>query len=151
MELTPGKAAPTFRLTDHEGSEVSLSDFRGRKLVLYFYPKDDTRGCTMEANQFNGLLDRFAERDVAVLGVSADDARSHRRFRNKYHLRFPLLCDEGGEISRAYGSYGLRQPDDPSSEGVLRSTFLINEQGDLERAWYGVAPDGHPEAVLAEL
>jgi thioredoxin-dependent peroxiredoxin len=151
MKLTPGQPAPDFHLEDQDGTTVSLGDFKGRKLVLYFYPKDDTHGCTIEANQFNQLLSRFEERDVAVLGVSADDAASHRRFRAKYGLDFPLLCDTTTEVSTAYGSYGEKQYGDRTFTGVLRSTFLIDGDGKIEQAWYDVSPDGHPEAVHAEL
>jgi peroxiredoxin Q/BCP len=152
MELTPGTAAPDFRLEDQDGTAVSLSDFKGRKLVLYFYPKDDTRGCTLEAQQFNQLLGRFDDQNVAVIGVSADDARSHRHFRAKYGLTFPLLCDTDTTVARAYGAYGGRTSSSGGTvEGVLRSTFLIDENGTIEQAWYQVSPDGHPEAVLTEV
>jgi thioredoxin-dependent peroxiredoxin len=151
MALTSGQPAPDFRLQDQDGNTVSLSDFRGRKLVLYFYPKDETPGCTTEACQFNDSLTRFEEQDVAVLGVSADDADSHRRFRAKFGLGFPLLVDTGGEVARLYGSWGEKRFGDRTFVGVLRSTFLIDDQGRIEKAWYDVSPDGHPEAILTAL
>ena len=152
MELQPGQPAPDFGLQDHDGNLVQLADFRGRKVVLYFYPKDDTRGCTIEARQFNDLLRHFEGQNVAVLGVSADDATSHRRFRAKYGLTFPLLCDTDFTVAQAYGAYGERQSASGETvTGILRSTFLIDEQGAIEQAWYRVSPDGHPEAVLAHL
>jgi peroxiredoxin Q/BCP len=152
MRLTPGQAAPDFRLEDQDGNAVSLAGFRGRKLVLYFYPKDDTRGCTIEARGFNHLLGRFEEQNVAVIGVSRDDARSHRRFRAKYGLSFPLLCDPDAETAGAYGAFGERVSSDGSTVvGVLRSTFLIDEEGKIVQPWYEVSPDGHPEAVLTQV
>ena len=151
MPLTAGEDAPAFRLEDQDGSTYALSDLSGKKVLLYFYPKDDTRGCTMEAQQFNELLRRFEDQGIVVLGVSADDARSHQRFRAKYGLRFPLLCDEGAQVAKAYGAYGERHSFGKTVEGVKRSTFLIDESGRIERAWYDVRPDGHPEAVLGSL
>ncbi len=152
MTLTAGDAAPDFRLLDQDGAEVSLADFRGRKVVLYFYPKDDTRGCTLEATQFNEAFQHFTEQNAAVVGVSADNATSHRRFRAKYRLRFPLLCDVDGVVSAAYGSYGERISSGGTAvDGVLRSTFLIDEAGRIEQSWYGVAPNGHAQAVLTAI
>jgi thioredoxin-dependent peroxiredoxin len=151
MSLTSGQQAPDFNLQDQDGNAVSLSDFRGRKLVLYFYPKDDTPGCTTEACQFNDSLTRFQNEDVAVVGISADDAESHQRFRAKFGLGFPLLVDEGGEVAKAYGSWGEKTYGDKTFTGVLRSTFLIDEEGKIWHAWYDVRPDGHPEAILASL
>ena len=151
MSLTSGHQAPDFTLKDQDGNAVSLADFRGRKLVVYFYPKDDTPGCTTEACQFNDSLDRFQNEDVAVVGISADDAESHHRFRAKFGLNFPLLVDEGGEVAKAYDSWGTRTYGDRTFTGTLRSTFLIDEQGKIWHAWYDVRPDGHPEAILATL
>lgn len=151
MALIPGQPAPDFRLQDQDGNTVSLSDFQGRKLVLYFYPKDDTPGCTTEACQFNDSLARFEDRDVAVVGISADDAESHTRFRARFGLNFPLLVDTGGEVAKAYESWGEKQYGDRTFVGVLRSTFLIDEEGRLEKTWYDVSPDGHPEAILGVL
>ncbi|MFZ0214969.1 MAG: peroxiredoxin [Candidatus Dormiibacterota bacterium] len=151
MPLTAGVEAPLFRLEDQDGNTYALAELSGRKVLLYFYPKDDTRGCTMEAQQFNELLRRFEDGGIVVLGVSADDARSHQRFRAKYGLRFPLLCDTGAEVAKAYDAYGERHSFGKTVVGVKRSTFLIDEGGRIERAWYDVRPDGHPEAVLAEV
>jgi thioredoxin-dependent peroxiredoxin len=151
MALTSGQPAPDFRLEDQDGNTVSLSDFRGRKLVLYFYPKDDTPGCTTEACQFNDSLARFEDRDAAVVGISADDAESHRRFRARFGLNFPLLVDTGAEVAKAYESWGEKQYGDRTFVGVLRSTFLIDAEGRLEKTWYDVSPDGHPEAILGAL
>lgn len=151
MALTAGEQAPAFRLQDQDGETHSLEDLRGKKVLLYFYPKDDTHGCTLEAQQFNRLLQQFEHEGIVVLGVSADDARSHQRFRAKYGLEFPLLCDLDASVARAYGAYGEKTSYGRTTMGVKRSTFLIDEEGTVERAWYNVRPDGHPEAVLAEV
>ena len=130
---------------------MSLGDFQGRKLLLYFYPKDDTPGCTTEACQFRDTGQQFGQHGVAVVGVSADDGESHRRFRAKYSLDFPLLSDAGGEVAKAYDAWGEKTWGTQTFTGVLRSTFLIDEQGRIEQAWYDVSPDGHPEAILSGL
>jgi peroxiredoxin Q/BCP len=151
MKLEPGEPAPHFTLPDQDGQRVDLNDFRGRKVVLYFYPKDDTPGCTKEACQFNDALAGFSGLDVDVLGVSGDDAESHRRFRGKYGLGFRLLTDAGNTVGAAYGAYGEKLLYGKPVTGVIRSTFLIDEEGRIERAWYGVKADGHAAKVLAQL
>ncbi|HZD69164.1 MAG TPA: thioredoxin-dependent thiol peroxidase [Actinomycetes bacterium] len=150
-KLQPGVDAPPFSLPDQDGRNVSLEDFRGGRVVVYFYPKDDTPGCTAEACQFNDNLHAFQRSGVPVLGISGDDAASHRRFRDKYGLRFPLLSDLDHQVIEAYGAWGERTLYGRTTVGVLRSTFLIDEQGRIERAWYNVKADGHAEKVLAEL
>jgi thioredoxin-dependent peroxiredoxin len=151
MKLQPGDPAPDFSLPDQDGKRVELNGYRGRKVVVYFYPKDDTPGCTKEACQFNDTLGRFEGRGVDVLGISADGADSHRRFRSKYGLRFPLLSDEGNRVGARYGAYGEKLLYGKPTTGVIRSTFLIDEKGRVERAWYGVRADGHAAKVLAEV
>ncbi|MGH7867911.1 MAG: thioredoxin-dependent thiol peroxidase [Candidatus Dormibacteraceae bacterium] len=151
MTLTAGILAPDFNLPDQDGNPVKLSDFQGRKLLLYFYPKDDTPGCTLEACQFNDSLDRFREQGIAVLGVSADDGQSHQAFRSKFGLHFPLLVDAGGEVAQAYGAYGELSWGDRVWNGIKRATFLIDGEGRIEQVWHDVTPDGHPEAILAQL
>ena len=151
MALTAGDQAPAFRLEDQDGATHALDELRGKKVLLYFYPKDDTHGCTLEAQQFNQLLERFQSEGIEVLGVSADDARSHQRFRAKYGLQFPLLCDLDASVAQAYGAYGEKTMYGRTTKGVKRSTFLIDPEGRIERAWYNVRPDGHPEAVLTEV
>ena len=151
MTLSPGDPAPAFTLPDQDGAEVSLDDFRGRKLVLYFYPRDATPGCTTEACQFNDSLAGFAGRDTAVVGVSADSGDSHRRFRAKFGLGFPLLVDEGAAVAQQYGAYGEKKFRGRTSVGIKRSTFLIDEQGRVEKAWYSVSADGHAAAILEGL
>ncbi len=150
-QLEPGAAAPTFTLPDQDDEPVSLEDFKGGKVLVYFYPKDDTPGCTKEACQFNDNLHAFQRVGVPVLGISGDDAASHRRFRQKYGLRFPLLSDLDHRVMEAYGAWGEKTLYGKATVGVLRSTFLIDEQGRIQRAWRNVKADGHAEKVLAEL
>ena len=150
-KLAPGDQAPPFTLPDQDGNPVALDDFRGRKVLVYFYPADDTPGCTKEACQFNDNLAAFQAAGVPVLGVSPDNAASHQRFRNKYGLRFPLLTDADHAVLDAYGAWGEKRRYGRTSVGVLRSTFLVDEQGRVERAWHDVKADGHAAAVLAEL
>jgi thioredoxin-dependent peroxiredoxin len=149
-QLEPGAQAPSFSLPDQDGNTVSLDDFKGGKVIVYFYPKDDTPGCTKEACQFNDNLHGFQRAGVPVLGISADDAASHRAFREKYGLRFPLLSDLDHRVMDAYGAWGEKKLYGRTSVGVLRSTFLIDEQGRVQRVWYNVKADGHAEKVLAE-
>jgi thioredoxin-dependent peroxiredoxin len=150
-ELDQGDPAPSFILPDQDGKPVSLDDFRGRKVLVYFYPADDTPGCTKEACQFNDNLAAFQAAGVPVLGISPDDAASHQRFRGKYGLQFTLLTDADHRVMDAYGAWGEKTTYGRTSVGVLRSTFLVDEQGRIERAWRNVRADGHAAAVLAEL
>lgn len=149
--ITEGDRAPDFTLPTADGTEVTLADFRGRRVVLYFYPKDDTPGCTTEACQFRDALSRFEARDAVVLGVSPDPPDSHRAFKEKYDLNFPLLADEEHEVAEAYGVWKEKQMFGNTFWGVERSTFLVDGEGLVERAWRGVRPDGHAEEVLASL
>jgi peroxiredoxin Q/BCP len=151
MKLQPGEPAPQFVLPDQDGGPVDLASYRGRKVIVYFYPKDDTPGCTAEACQFNDSLAGFDDLGVDVLGVSADDAESHRRFRAKYGLRFTLLTDQDNRVAAQYGAYGEKLLYGKPVTGVIRSTFLIDEEGKVEQAWYGVRADGHAAKVLAEV
>lgn len=146
-----GQAAHDFTLPSDEGDEVSLADFRGRKVVLYFYPKDNTSGCTTEACEFRDLTPRFRDLDAVVLGVSPDSVASHRKFRDKYDLSFPLLADEGHEVADAYGVWKEKSMYGRKYWGVERSTFLIDEQGVVARVWRKVRARGHAEAVAREL
>lgn len=149
-EARVGRPAPDFTLDSDEGDSVTLSDFRGHKVVLYFYPKDDTPGCTLQACDFRDALPRFDGVDAVVLGVSADDVESHRVFREKYDLNFPLLADVGGSVSATYGVWGKRIVHGTPLMGIERSTFLIDEGGVVERVWRDVSPKGHTE-MLADL
>jgi peroxiredoxin Q/BCP len=150
-KLEEGAQAPTFTLPDQDGNPVSLEDFKGARVLVYFYPADDTPGCTKEACQFNDNLAGFQAAGVPVIGVSPDDAGSHQRFRGKYGLRFPLLTDADHAVMDAWGAWGEKTRYGRKSVGVLRSTFLLDEQGRVARAWRNVKADGHAAAVLSEL
>jgi peroxiredoxin Q/BCP len=145
-----GSPAPDFTLPSDDGGDVSLSGLRGRKVVLYFYPKDDTPGCTTQACDFRDSLPRFEGVDAVVLGVSADSVESHAKFRAKHGLNFPLLADVDHEVSEAYGVWKEKNLYGRKSMGIERSTFLIDEEGNVERVWRKVKAQGHTE-VLAEL
>jgi thioredoxin-dependent peroxiredoxin len=149
--LEAGGRAPAFTLPDQDGNKVSLSSFTGTPVVVYFYPADDTPGCTKEACQFNDNLRAFQRSKVTVLGISPDDAESHRRFRAKYGLKFPLLSDAGHKVMEKYGAWGEKTLYGKKTVGVIRSTFLVGADGRLARAWYNVRADGHAQKVLAEL
>ena len=150
--LEPGVQAPAFTLTDATGHTVSLRDFSGRDVVLYFYPKDDTPGCTKEACGFRDAWDELRELGVVVLGVSADDADSHARFATKYRLPFTLLSDPDRSVMRAYGAYGEKTMYGKKVVGVIRSTVWIGPDGKVRRHWSRVANAAeHPAKVLAAL
>jgi peroxiredoxin Q/BCP len=149
--LAAGDKAPAFTLPDQSGKPVSLKDFRGSPVVVYFYPRDDTPGCTKEACQFNDNLSAFKKAKVAVVGISADPAAKHRAFRSKYGLKFPLLTDEDHKVGAAYGAWGEKTLYGKKSVGVIRSTFLVSPTGKIERAWYHVKADGHAAKVLDEI
>lgn len=149
--LETGDQAPDFALADEDGAVVKLSDFAGRRVVVYFYPADDTPGCTKEACQFTERSDGFAEAGVEVLGVSPDGADKHRRFREKYGLKVRLLSDPTHEAMESYGAWGEKTLYGKKSVGVIRTTVLIGADGRLERIWYHVRADGHAEKVLAAL
>jgi peroxiredoxin Q/BCP len=146
--LEAGDKAPAFSLADQNGKAVSLKDFAGSKVVVYFYPRDDTPGCTKEACQFNDNLKAFSKADVAVVGISPDGAEKHTRFREKYGLGFPLLSDPDKAVMEAYGAFGEKTMYGKKVMGVIRSTFLVDERGKVARAWYSVKADGHAAKVL---
>jgi peroxiredoxin Q/BCP len=149
--LSEGDRAPAFTLSDQNGQKVALKDFAGQRLVLYFYPADDTPGCTKEACQFNEALAAFGKLDVAVLGVSPDGADAHQAFRSKYGLRFALLSDPKKKVMTTYGAYGEKMMYGKKVTGVIRSTFVIGPRGTIERAFYNVRADGHAAKVLSGL
>ena len=151
VKLQPGSKAPAFALADQDGDTVALGDFAGSPLVVYFYPADDTPGCTKEACQFNDNLRAFSRTGAAVVGISPDDAASHKRFRKKYGLRFPLLSDPGHRTMQRYGAWGEKTMYGTRTVGVIRSTFLVGPDGKVRRAWYHVRADGHAQKVLAAL
>ncbi len=146
--LEAGDKAPAFTLPDKDGTKVSLKDFAGRRVVVYFYPADDTPGCTKEACQFNDNLRAFSRAEVAVVGVSPDGAEAHARFASKYGLKFPLLSDPTHAVMERYGAWGEKTLYGRKTVGVIRSTFLIDEKGGVTRAWYSVRADGHAAKVL---
>ena len=150
-KLDSGDSAPVFTLPDQDGRDVALADFTGRQVVVYFYPRDDTPGCTKEACQFNDNLAAFKKAKVPVLGISADSAAKHQKFREKYGLSFPLLTDADHAVGEAYGAWGEKTMYGKKTIGVIRSTFLIGADGTVERAWYHVKADGHAAKVLEEL
>lgn len=149
--LDPGTEAPEFTLPDHVDREVSLSEFEGRRVVLYFYPRADTPGCTTEACGFRDAYDEFQERDVAILGVSDDPVDDLTAFARKHDLPFSLLSDEDGSVSAAYDSYGEKNVFGNTVEGVFRNTYLIGPDGEIERVYEGVSPEEHAEELLADI
>lgn len=149
--LAAGDAAPAFTLPDQDGKPVSLADFAGRQFVVYFYPRDDTPGCTKQACQFNENLAAFNKAKVPILGVSADSAEKHRKFREKYGLKITLLTDADHAAGEAFGAWGEKTMYGKKVIGVIRSTFLIGADGTIIRSWYYVKADGHAAKVLAEI
>ena len=147
--IKEGDAAPDFTARDAEGNEVKLSDLRGQKVVLYFYPKDDTPGCTKEACSFRDAHDVYGEQGIKVLGVSLDDEASHQKFASKYDLPFTLLADTDHSISDAYGVYGEKNWMGKKYMGVDRKTFLIDEQGNIKKVFDKVNVEQHADEVLA--
>jgi peroxiredoxin Q/BCP len=149
--LEAGDKAPKFKLPDHAGGTVSLSDFAGTSVVVYFYPADDTPGCTKEACQFNDNLRAFDRGGATVVGISPDGEAKHVKFRDKYKLTFPLLSDPEHKVMEAYGAWGEKTMYGKKTVGTIRSTFLIDGKGVITRAWYNVRADGHAAKVLEEL
>jgi len=148
--LQQGDPAPDFTLPSDGGEDVTLSSFRGRKVVLYFYPKDDTPGCTVQACDFRDASSRLEGVDAVVLGVSPDSVSSHRKFRDKHGLNFPLLADEDRAVADAYGVWKRKKLYGRTFLGIERSTFLIDEQGRIAEIWRKVKPKGHAD-MLSEL
>jgi peroxiredoxin Q/BCP len=149
--LEVGVKAPAFTLPNQSGEMVSLSDFDGRRLVLYFYPADDTPGCTREACQFNDELEMIESLGVTVLGVSPDPPKKHQAFRTKYKLGFDLLSDPDKKVMAKYGAYGEKILYGKPVVGVIRSTFIIGSTGRIRHAWYALKTDGHAARVRAAL
>jgi peroxiredoxin Q/BCP len=147
--LAPGAKAPPFRLSRDGGQTISLADFKGKKLVLFFYPKADTPGCTTEARAFSALNQAFAEVDTAVVGVSADSIRAQDRFKKKYDLATPLASDESHHMLEAYGVWGQKSMYGRTYLGITRTTFLIGPDGRIARIWSKVKVPAHAEEVLA--
>jgi peroxiredoxin Q/BCP len=149
--LVVGDQAPLFTLKDHHGDKVSLKNFLGQRIVLYFYPADDTPGCTTEACQFNDEFSRFTQLGVLVFGVSPDSEVSHLAFRKKFGLNFSLLSDPDKSVMAKYGAFGEKMLYGKKVTGVIRSTFVIGPTGTIEQAMYGIKTDGHASRVLTSL
>ncbi len=146
-----GSPAPDFTLPSDTEGDVTLSELRGRKVVLYFYPKDDTPGCTTQACDLRDNLARVEELDAVVLGVSPDPVESHAEFREKHGLNFPLLADVDHEVAEAYGVWKEKKMYGRTFMGIERSTFVVDEEGVVREAWRRVRPDGHAEKVVEAL
>lgn len=150
-ELHVGDVAPAFTSADHEGNTVSLNDLKGQVVVLYFYPKDDTPGCTTEACAFRDLNSVFADSGAVIYGVSRDSVQSHQKFRTKYELNFPLLADENSDICNAYGVIKEKSMFGKTSLGIERTTFVIDKEGNIAAIYPKVKVDGHADEVLKKV
>ncbi|MDP3937604.1 MAG: peroxiredoxin [Deltaproteobacteria bacterium] len=152
MAIAEGKLAPDFTLDDENGKKVSLKDFRGRNVIVYFYPKDDTPGCTKEAQGFRDLWKKIQKEDAVVLGVSPDSPASHVKFIKKYKLPFTLLCDPEKKMMTRYGAFGEKMMYGKKSMGIIRSTVWVGPDGNVQKHWARVAKaEDHPARVLAAL
>jgi peroxiredoxin Q/BCP len=149
--IEPGQNAPAFTLTADDGSKVRLADLAGSPVVLYFYPKDDTPGCTKEACAFRDLKSEFQKLGAKVIGVSPDDVASHGKFRDKYGLNFPLLADPDHAVTEKYGAWREKNMYGKKSMGVQRSTYLIDGSGKVAQVWKRVQVDGHDQQILEAL
>ena len=149
--LNVGDTAPDFTLSDQFGEIHKLSDYRGKIVVLYFYPKDDTPGCTKEACSFRDNFQEYRKRKMVVLGVSKDSTKSHVKFSEKYSLPFTLLSDDNNEVSQAYGVWGLKKFMGKEYYGINRMTFIIDEDGQILRIYEKVKPENHAEEILADI
>ncbi|MBA2538016.1 MAG: thioredoxin-dependent thiol peroxidase [Deltaproteobacteria bacterium] len=149
--LTVGKKAPAFTLASADGGKVKLSDFADKVVVVYFYPRDNTPGCTVQAEAFRDAMPDLAELGVVVLGVSKDSIESHCKFRDKYKLNFPLLSDPDGKTLEAYGAWGDKVLHGKTSKGIIRSTVLIGTDGKVVKHWPKVSVKGHADDVLVEV
>jgi len=147
--LEKNQIAPAFTAPNQNDEIISLADYKNSKnVVLYFYPKDDTPGCTIEANQFTELASEFDIADTVILGVSKDSCDSHQAFIEKYGLKLDLLADTSGELCNSYGVWQEKEKNGIKKMGIVRSTFIINKSGILSEALYGVSPEGHAQAML---
>jgi peroxiredoxin Q/BCP len=145
--LKKGDKAPEFKLPDKDGKKISLKDYRGKWVIVYFYPKDDTPGCTIEAREFTKSIDDFAKLDAVILGISGDTAESHIKFTEKYGLKITLLSDEDHNVMENFGAWGIKKMFGKEYWGVIRSTFLIDPDGNIAAPWYKVQVKGHVDDV----
>ncbi len=143
--------APDFSLPDQDNTIHKLADYKGRFLIVYFYPKDNTPGCTKEACDFRNNIDEFTKRNVAIIGISKDNIKSHKKFRDKYTLPFPLLADEDKAVMTAYGAWGKKKFMGREFEGTLRNTYVINPQGDIVKTYEKVNPLTHVQQILQDI
>jgi len=151
MVLAIGDRAPDFSLPDAQGNIISLADLQGKHVVVYFYPRDNTPGCTKQACAFRDSYTEFQTRNIVVLGVSMDDAKSHDKFTTKFDLPFPLLIDEAGTVATAYDSYGMKKFMGKEYLGITRNTFVISPEGAIAKIYKKVKPDTHIEQILADI
>jgi len=149
--ISEGQPAPDLELESDTGGRVKLADFRGKTVVLYFYPKDDTPGCTTEACEFRDTYDRFREQGVEVIGVSPDPVQSHQKFKSKHELPFLLLADPEHKLAEAYGVWGEKKYMGRTYMGINRSTFVIDPEGKVAKAMVGIKPAGHAAQILDQL
>jgi peroxiredoxin Q/BCP len=149
MALTPGDKAPDFRLLDQHGSPTSLKDFKGRKVLVYFYPKADTPGCTQQSCNLRDVQGQIG--DTAIVGISPDKPEKQKKFDDKYSLGFPLLADEDHAVAEAYSVWGEKKNYGRTYMGIIRSAFLVDEKGTIAHAWYKVSPKATSENLLASL
>ena len=151
MVLSAGTQAPDFKLNDNEGQPHELKDYRGQTIVIYFYPKDDTPGCTKEACSFRDAYADFKKAGVMLIGISPDSEKSHTKFIEKYELPFTLLSDPDHKVCEAYGVWGLKKFMGREYDGVYRTTFVIGPEGEIKHVFENVKPADHSQEVLAEI
>lgn len=151
MLLTEKTLAPDFELADETGKMQKLSDYKGKNILLYFYPKDDTPGCTTEACSFRDAFADYTKAGIVILGVSADSVKSHVKFKEKYHLQFNLLADVDHKVCEEYGVWGLKKMMGKEYMGIFRTSYLIGPDGTIKKVFANVKPDGHSQEVLAAI
>ena len=151
MKLKPNQIAPNFKLASTDGTTFELKSIKKKNIILYFYPKDDTPGCTLESKDFNKLNSMINKKNTVVFGISKDSMESHLKFKKKYKLKFDLLSDEKLSVIKKYGVWGMKSFLGKKYKGVIRSTFLINSKGKIHKIWSNVRVKDHARSVLEEL
>lgn len=151
MQLQKGDKAPQFRLKGADETEIALCDLLGKKVIVYFYPKDNTPGCTIEAQEFSALLDEFGAKGAVVVGISPDSPKCHQNFISKQNLKILLLSNSDKSVASAYGAYGTKMMYGKEVQGIIRSTFVIDENGLIAQSFYNVRAKGHAQKVLEGL